>query len=180
MDPVLTDLVKVDANIRSGVPVIKGTRVPASQILAELADNRTIAEIADDLEIDKTAIQEFIHGLSGYFDRPWIGPPVPCTVESIDGDEAICLVEIHGCLLPVKFPSQVLEKHDLSEGDRFSWRIRPNSPITEKDIESLGEPTLTEKEERELERLRLGRELDQLSKEFREMGPYTEFEGDSP
>ncbi len=68
---LLSDSIEVHADIRSGVPVLQGTRVPLSQVLAEIADGASITEIADDLEIDENPIREFIQGFSIFVDRPF-------------------------------------------------------------------------------------------------------------
>lgn len=53
-----------------GVPVFRGTRFSASQLLAELADSDAITGIADEFEIEEQALQTFLHALAVYFDRP--------------------------------------------------------------------------------------------------------------
>ncbi len=68
---LLSDSIEVHGDIRSGVPVLRGTRVPLSQVLAEIADGASIIEIADDLEINENAICEFIRGFSVLVDRPF-------------------------------------------------------------------------------------------------------------
>jgi uncharacterized protein (DUF433 family) len=68
---LLCDSVEIDPDIRSGVPVLRGTRVPLSQALAEIAEGSSIAEIADDLEIDECTIRGFIEGFSVWMDRPF-------------------------------------------------------------------------------------------------------------
>ena len=68
---LLCDSVEIDPDIRSGIPVLRGTRVPLSQALAEIADGSSIVEIADDLEIDERTIRGFIEGFSVWMDRPF-------------------------------------------------------------------------------------------------------------
>ncbi len=68
---LLSDSIELHADIRSGVPVLRGTRVPLSQVLAEIGDGASIVEIADDLEIDENTIREFIQGFSILVDRPF-------------------------------------------------------------------------------------------------------------
>lgn len=65
------DSVEINSVVRSGVPVLRGTRFPLSQVLAELAAGRTIGEISDDWELDKTTIVAFLEGLSIQLDRPF-------------------------------------------------------------------------------------------------------------
>ena len=67
---LLSSSVEVDSDIRSGIPVFRGTRVPVSQVLAEIADGSTVDEIADDLDIDADAIRGFIECISVVVDRP--------------------------------------------------------------------------------------------------------------
>ena len=68
---LLSNSIEVHADIRSGVPVLRGTRVPLSQVLAEIGDGASIVEIADDLEIDENTVREFIQGFSILVDRPF-------------------------------------------------------------------------------------------------------------
>lgn len=68
---LLCDSVEIDPGIRSGVPVLRGTRVPLSQALAEIAEGSSIVEIADDMEIDVSTIRGFIEGFSVWMDRPF-------------------------------------------------------------------------------------------------------------
>ena len=58
--------IEINPDIRSGVPVLRGTRIPVSQIFMEIADNRTINDIAEDLEIDETFLTNFIKSLSNF------------------------------------------------------------------------------------------------------------------
>ncbi len=61
----------VDPDIRSGVPVIRGTRVSLAQILIEVASGVDIIEIADDLDIDLDPIREFFESLSELVSQPF-------------------------------------------------------------------------------------------------------------
>ena len=67
---LMSGSIEIDPDIRSGVPVMRGTRVPLSQVLAEIADGASIEVIADDLEIDETPIREFIQSFSIFVDQP--------------------------------------------------------------------------------------------------------------
>ena len=67
---LLSSSVELDSDIRSGVPVFRGTRVPVSQVLAEIAEGSTVDEVADDLDIDANAIRGFIECISVVIDRP--------------------------------------------------------------------------------------------------------------
>lgn len=68
---MLQDSVEINLDKRGGVPVLKGTRVPISLILAELAGNASLSEIADDLDLDKDLIRGFLEGMAVHFDRPF-------------------------------------------------------------------------------------------------------------
>ena len=63
--------VDVDPDIRSGVPVLKGTRFPVSHLLAELADDQDVSEIADAWDLDSEVIKKVLRGLSISLDRPF-------------------------------------------------------------------------------------------------------------
>ncbi|MGA2032134.1 MAG: DUF433 domain-containing protein [Thermoguttaceae bacterium] len=66
----LSHALDVDPDIRSGVPVLRGTRIPVSQILVELADDERLSEVADDLEIDRDLIATSLHGIASLLDSP--------------------------------------------------------------------------------------------------------------
>lgn len=68
---MLRDSVTIDAEIRGGVPVLKGTRVPVAQVLAEIADNATISEIADDLDLEQEVIVKLLEGMAIHLDHPF-------------------------------------------------------------------------------------------------------------
>jgi uncharacterized protein (DUF433 family) len=68
---MLHDSVEINIDKRGGVPMLKGTRVPIALIIAELAGNASLAEIADDLELDEGLIRGFLEGLAIHFDRPF-------------------------------------------------------------------------------------------------------------
>ncbi len=61
---------EVNARKRGGVPVLKGTRFTLSQLLAEIAEGRSVAEIAEDFELDLAMIKQFLEGLALYLDLP--------------------------------------------------------------------------------------------------------------
>lgn len=67
---MLQDSVTLDSNIRGGVPVVRGTRVPVARILAEVADDASLSEISDDLDLDREVLIKLINGLANYLDRP--------------------------------------------------------------------------------------------------------------
>ncbi|HVW01338.1 MAG TPA: DUF433 domain-containing protein [Planctomycetaceae bacterium] len=60
----LAEFVEIDSDRRGGRPVLKGTRVKISQILAELADENTPSDIADNLDLDRELLVGFLHALA--------------------------------------------------------------------------------------------------------------------
>ena len=67
---LLPECVEVNPNKRGGIPVIRGTRFTAAQVLAEIADGRSVAELCETFEIDAETVTEFLQALSIYLDRP--------------------------------------------------------------------------------------------------------------
>lgn len=67
---VLRDCVEVDPQKRSGIPVLKGTRFTVAQLFAELADGRSVVEIAEDFELDLDNIKALLQGFATHLDRP--------------------------------------------------------------------------------------------------------------
>jgi uncharacterized protein (DUF433 family) len=67
---MLRDCAEVNPRKRGGVPVLKGTRFTLAQILAEIAEGRSVTELAEDFDLDLEIIKQFLEGLSIYFDRP--------------------------------------------------------------------------------------------------------------
>ena len=67
---VLSGSVTVDPHVRGGVPVLKGTRMPLSQILAEVSDDRSLSDIAEDKELDLDLLKAFFGAMATYLDRP--------------------------------------------------------------------------------------------------------------
>lgn len=66
----LSDCVKVNPQKLSGVPVLKGSRISVAQILAEIGEGRTAAEVAADLELDASLVQRLVQGLAVCLDGP--------------------------------------------------------------------------------------------------------------
>ena len=64
--------VEMNADKRGGVPVLRGTRFTVAQLFAELADGRSIVELAADFELEIEPIRELLQELANYFDRPAI------------------------------------------------------------------------------------------------------------
>ena len=65
----LRDCVVVSREIRGGIPVLKGTRMPISRILAELADDLSASQVGEDFELNTAEIQRFLGALSMYMDQ---------------------------------------------------------------------------------------------------------------
>ena len=62
--------VEMDPEKRAGVPVLRGTRFTVAQLLAELAEDRKISEIASAFRLDKDQIQQVLESLAICLDRP--------------------------------------------------------------------------------------------------------------
>jgi uncharacterized protein (DUF433 family) len=54
---LLNGAVEIDPEVRSGIPVVRGTRIAVSRILAEIADDYRLSEIADNLDIDNDMLK---------------------------------------------------------------------------------------------------------------------------
>jgi len=63
-------LVEVNPLVRGGVAVIKPTRVPVSSLLANLATDMRLSEIADDLNLSAETLSAILRCLATVFDRP--------------------------------------------------------------------------------------------------------------
>lgn len=61
--------VVIEPLIRSGVPCISGTRIPVSLFFAELAADRKVSEIANDLNIDYLKLISILDSLADAFDK---------------------------------------------------------------------------------------------------------------
>jgi uncharacterized protein (DUF433 family) len=68
---LLTSYITIDTEVRGGVPVLAGTRIPVSRLFAEVADGQSIEEIADDKEIEIEAIRQVFKGFAAYMARPF-------------------------------------------------------------------------------------------------------------
>jgi len=66
---IFSDSVVIDADVRSGVPVLRGTRVPLSLIVSEIADGGNIMEISEDVDIDVATVRRFFDDLSVALDH---------------------------------------------------------------------------------------------------------------
>src|SRR5208337_2628622 len=65
----LSSVVDVDPERCAGVPVLAGTRFTVSQVFAELADGRSIYELADNFDIDAVVLESLLNGMSSIFNR---------------------------------------------------------------------------------------------------------------
>lgn len=68
---LLSKSVEIDPDVRSGLPVVRGTRIAVSRIFAEIADDYRLSEIADNLDIDHDMLKDLIEGVSIRLDRPF-------------------------------------------------------------------------------------------------------------
>jgi uncharacterized protein (DUF433 family) len=69
---LMHESIEINKNKRGGVPVLKGTRIPVAQIIAELANNSSLSEIADDLDLDEDSIRCFLQEMANHLDRPFV------------------------------------------------------------------------------------------------------------
>jgi uncharacterized protein (DUF433 family) len=53
-----------DPEMRGGIPVVEDTRIPFSFVLAELADGRTLRDIAEDFDIAPERLTEAVKSLA--------------------------------------------------------------------------------------------------------------------
>ncbi|MCE9530617.1 MAG: DUF433 domain-containing protein [Planctomycetes bacterium] len=65
---MLRDTVVIDPDIRNGVPVLKGTRFTIPQLFAEIADGRSVDQLARAFSLDVEQIRDFLHGLANHLD----------------------------------------------------------------------------------------------------------------
>lgn len=64
----LLDVVDIDPQKCGGVPVLKGTRVKVSLIIAELADGGNINELAEDMNLNKEDLKKLLECIATEFD----------------------------------------------------------------------------------------------------------------
>jgi uncharacterized protein (DUF433 family) len=57
-------LVEIDQNKLSGTPVLKGTRFPVYQLLAEMADSLFVRSLCHDFELDYKTVFSTIHAMA--------------------------------------------------------------------------------------------------------------------
>ena len=68
---MLRDCTEVNPRKCGGVPVLKGTRFSLAQILAEIAEGKSVSELAEDFELQPALIKEFLEGMAIALDRPF-------------------------------------------------------------------------------------------------------------
>ncbi|RIK82562.1 MAG: hypothetical protein DCC68_06005 [Planctomycetota bacterium] len=73
----LADAVTVNHDICGGVPVVRGTRMPVSTVLAELADDLCLSDISDDFDIEKEKLVSLLGALSLAFNRDFSRDRLP-------------------------------------------------------------------------------------------------------
>jgi uncharacterized protein (DUF433 family) len=66
----LREVVAIDPDVRGGIPVLLGTRFTLAQLLAELAEDRSVGQIAAAFRLDKKQIEKVLESFANYLDRP--------------------------------------------------------------------------------------------------------------
>jgi uncharacterized protein (DUF433 family) len=67
---MLGHCVEVNPSKCGGVPVFRGTRFTLARFLAELADERSVTDIACNFDLDEEVLNQFLRGLSLCLNRP--------------------------------------------------------------------------------------------------------------
>jgi uncharacterized protein (DUF433 family) len=67
----LRNVVDVDPERRSGIPVLRGTRFTVAQVLAELAETEGVEELAENFDLDVHKIKDLLNGFSLLLNRPF-------------------------------------------------------------------------------------------------------------
>ena len=67
---MLHESVDIDPDIRGGAVVLRNTRFPVARILAEIADDRTVSELAEDFDLDVDLLKKLLQGMAVCFERP--------------------------------------------------------------------------------------------------------------
>ena len=70
--PIQSDAIVVDPDIRSGVPVLAGTRFPFYMILAELVVGKDIHEIANDFDLDEDLVRQALADVAKWIGQPFV------------------------------------------------------------------------------------------------------------
>lgn len=69
---LLKDSVGISHRVRSGVPVLRGTRMPLSRILAEISRSSFIDDFGKHWDLDVQHLRGFLDGLSIQLDRSFV------------------------------------------------------------------------------------------------------------
>ncbi len=64
MQTLFHNTVEMDPQRLGGKPVLRGTRFPAAQVLSQIADGDSVESLAEDLDLDKKLIADFLHALA--------------------------------------------------------------------------------------------------------------------
>jgi len=67
---MLRSTIEIDPAKRSGTLLVRGTRFPVSQFVAELAEGSTVSDVATDYDLSPDVLRSFLQGLAIYLDRP--------------------------------------------------------------------------------------------------------------
>lgn len=65
----------------TGTPCLKGTRVPVAQIIAEIADGRSIGDVAEDMDLPEEQIKDLFEHIANLWNHRF----------QVDGDKQIKL-----------------------------------------------------------------------------------------
>jgi uncharacterized protein (DUF433 family) len=67
---LLREVLEINPNRHGGVPVLRGTRFTAGQVLAELAESESVSTIAENYDLNPQHIEDMLNGLSLILMRP--------------------------------------------------------------------------------------------------------------
>lgn len=73
----LDEVVTVNMEVQGGIAVLDGTRYPLSRIVADLADNMTVAEIAEEYDLDEEKIVRLLESTAIILDTPLSHEDIP-------------------------------------------------------------------------------------------------------
>ncbi len=66
----LDDCVELNPEKLGGIPVLKGTRISVAQIMAEIGEGSSAAEVSADFDLDVALVKRLVKGLALCLDRP--------------------------------------------------------------------------------------------------------------
>lgn len=67
---ILANSVEIDPKVRSGVPVLKGTRIPITLLLTEIEEEGSLTEVANDRDLDVTLLKNLLNDITKLFYCP--------------------------------------------------------------------------------------------------------------